>query len=262
MTKEQLDYYNKCYFGNDEPIPFTTKFNNYVLYIKPVYVKDYGVYAESVGVLLIDKNRINDVRIIQMSYLQFLGELMNDNETYRNALVNVLSFSLDGDFTYTIGYDEKNKIYLGLRDSNTNELVTRISAKEFNQISEIILHYNDMDYDDRIISEDLRNAMEDYYKLKFKDHHIPTLEEKKAFVTIKTGLSMSNLNNMSYRNFELIYNTAQSIDIFFSQRILQASEKYKVEDLVYPLFKERENKFSFLQDADGFKHTLESAART
>lgn len=260
MDKEKLNYYTQYYFANDIPVPFKTKFNNYVLYIKPVTVQLYPFYHDNVGILRINKNQISDARIIQMSYLQYLIEqVLTNDSSYQQMLITILNISFTEEFTFSVGYDDKNKVYLAFNKGE--QTITRISAKEFDKISEIILFYNNRDYDDRYISEDLRKVMNDYYDLKFKNQNIPTLEEKKAFVTYKTGLSMSNLNQMSYRNFELIYNIAVNNDVFFSQRILQASEKYKVEDLVYPLFKKKETPFSFLQDAKQFEDKVSKAAQ-
>ena len=259
MDKDKLDYYTRYYFANDTPVPFKTKFNDYILYIKPIEVQSFPFYHDNVGILLIDKNKISDVRIIQMSYLQYLVEEVLDNPLYQQMLVTILNLSFTEEFEFSVGHDDKNKVFLAFKKDG--ETVTRVTAKEFDKISSIILFYNDINYDDRYVSEDLRKVMNEYYELKFKNQHMPTLEEKKAFITFKTGLSMSTLNHMSYRNFEMIYNTALSNDIFFSQRILQASEKYKVDDLVYPLFKKKDTRFDFLQDGEAFKQMLSQAAK-
>ena len=90
---------------------------------------------------------------------------------------------------------------------------------------------------------------------------MPTLEEKKAFLSFKSGLTLQQINEMTYRFFEIAYTQCVNVDVFFSQKILQASEKYKVDDLVYPLFKKKDSQFDFLQDAETFKNTLSKAAR-
>jgi hypothetical protein len=45
-----------------------------------------------------------------------------------------------------------------------------------------------------------------------------------------------------------------------SRKILQASEKYKVDDVNHPLF-EKHSKFDFLQDAKQFEETVASAGK-
>ena len=137
-------------------------------------------------------------------------------------------------------------------------------SKEFDKIKEIILCYNDKDYDGRYISEDMRKAMEDYYSIKFRNNysHIPTLEERKLFVSFKSGLTLQQINDMAYRHFDIMYNQCIDNDLFFSQKIIQASEKYKVneDEIVYPLFK-KNDKFSFLQNADNFEKKVSAAAK-
>lgn len=259
MDKDKLKYYERYYFANSEPIPFQIKDNNYILHIKPVTVKMYPFYQDNINILLIDKNRIGSVEIIQMSYLQYLIDIVCQEEAYQRALVTILNLSLGEEYIYTVGHLDNGRPYLGV--VKDGELLCKISPKEFDKISEIILYYNDRHFDNSYISEDIRQAMEDYYKLKFKDTYMPTLEERKAFVSFKSGLTLNEINDLTYRYFDLIYNTCIDNDMFFSQKIIQASEKYKVNDneIVYPLFKKKNDKLGFLQDADNFKKTLEKA---
>ena len=58
-----------------------------------------------------------------------------------------------------------------------------------------------------------------------------------------------------------MYNQCVSNDLFFSQKILQASEKYKIDDLVYPLFKKKDSRFDFLQNAEKFEKKVSAAAQ-
>lgn len=261
VDSKQLEIYQKYYFANGTPVPFKVKDNNNVLHIRPVTVSMFPFYHDNVGILLIDKNRISDAKIISMSYLQYLVDIVCQEEQYQRALVTILNISLGDEYTYTIGHFENGKAYLGVYQNE--ELLCRITAKEFDKISEIILYYNDIDYDNSVISEDLRKAMEDYYSLKYKDNYIPTLEEKKAFVSFKSGLTLQEINDMSYRYFDLVYKHCYNVDLFFSQKIIQASEKYKVNDneIVYPLFKKKSSKFDFLQDADRFEQKVSAAAK-
>ena len=264
MDDKTLEFYQKYYFPNAKPIPFKVKNNNYTLFIKPIMVEDISFYFDNVGILHIDKNSVNDAKIISMSYLQFLVEiLLQQNEEYQRALTKILNLSLGEEYSFTIGHFENGKVFLGIQDENKEE-ICKINAKEFDKIKEIILCYNDKDYDGRYISEDMRKAMEDYYSIKFRNNysHIPTLEERKLFVSFKSGLTLSQINEMSYRHFDIMYNQCVANDLFFSQKIIQASEKYKVneDEIVYPLFK-KNDKFSFLQNADNFEKKVSAAAK-
>ena len=170
-------------------------------------------------------------------------------------------FDVRDKFGWMMGFG-MSEIYC-TEDENKEE-VCKINAKEFDKIKEIILCYNDKDYDGRYISEDMRKAMEDYYSIKFRNNysHIPTLEERKLFVSFKSGLTLQQINDMAYRHFDIMYNQCIDNDLFFSQKIIQASEKYKVneDEIVYPLFK-KNDKFSFLQNADNFEKKVSAAAK-
>ena len=259
VDKETLDFYETYYFTNEEPVPFELKYNQCVINIYPVKVKDYPKYLKSVNVLQIDKNKINDVKVIQMSYLQFLMEVVLKNEMYQQMLYNVLSLSLGDKYDYKIIRDN-NKYFLCLMLNE--EMVAKVSSKEFNKISDIIIHYNDRTYDGIEISEDLRKVMEEYYSIKFRNQHYPSLEEKKAFVSAKNGMTLNEINQMSYRYFDFIYDSCVSNDLYFAKKMIQASEKYKVdEDVVHPLFDKKASKFDFLRDAKSFEDKVASQGR-
>ena len=174
-------------------------------------------------------------------------------------LLTILNLSLGEEYEYILGHNDKGKIYLGIKQNGI--LLHTITAKEFDKISEIILYYNNPNYNDAEISEDMRKAMDEYYSLKFKNQNMPTLEEQKAFLSFKSGLTLKEINDMSYRFFDILYNHCINVDLFFSQKIIQASEKYKVDDLVYPLFKKKDTQFDFLQDAQTFEKQLSAAAQ-
>ena len=185
MDNDKLKYYERYYFANSEPVPFKVKDNDYIIHIKPVTVKMYPFYQDNINILLIDKNRIGNVEIIQMSYLQYLTDVVLQQKEYQQALLTILSLSIGDEYKYLIGHNDNGKPYLAI--SQDGNILCKITPKEFDKISEIILFYNDRQFDNRYLSEDMRKAMEEYYSIKFKDSYMPTLEEKKAFVSFKSG---------------------------------------------------------------------------
>ena len=67
---------------------------------------------------------------------------------------------------------------------------------------------------------------------------------------------------MSYRYFDFVYNSCVSNDLYFAQKMIQASYKYKVDkDVVHPLFEEKASKFDFLQDAQSFENKVASQGK-
>jgi hypothetical protein len=122
-----------------------------------------------------------------------------------------------------------------------------ISSKEFDDISKIIQAQNDPNYDDRYVSPEVKELMQDYYKTKYKDVVSPSLEKKKAFVSSKTGKTFSQLNDIPYREFELIYDACKDSEIYIGQKIIQGSYKYEVkEDIKHPLFEPKKDPYEEL----------------
>ena len=74
----------------------------------------YPFYQDNINILLIDKNRIGNVDIIQMSYLQYLIDVVFQNKDYQRALVTILNLSLGDEYIYTVGHLDNGKPYLGL----------------------------------------------------------------------------------------------------------------------------------------------------
>ena len=147
VDDKTLKYYEQYYFVNETPIPFKVKDNNYILYIRPVKVSMFPFYHDNVGILHIDKNRIGDVKIISMSYLQYLIDIVcKQDDEYQQALVTILNISLGDEYNYTMGHFENGKVYLGVYQDD--ELLCRITSKEFDKISEIILYTTVFDYHD------------------------------------------------------------------------------------------------------------------
>ena len=112
-----------------------------------------------------------------------------------------------------------------------------ITPKEFDEISKIILNQNDAHYDGRYVSPDVKELMNEYYKVKYSNTRSPSLEEKKAFITSKTGIDINTINEMTYRYFDLVYSSSVNNDLYFAQKMVQCSYKYDVkEDVRHPLF--------------------------
>jgi ribosomal protein L31 len=55
-----------------------------------------------------------------------------------------------------------------------------------------------------------------------------------------------------------VYESTLGSEIYISQKIIQASEKYKVDDFQHPLFTEKKNKVDevFSTDAEQFKNKI------
>lgn len=243
------------YFQNDYPCPYTLKNGGDIL-IYPILVKDYSLYEYYKQIMELDKNSINDIEIIQMSYLDFLvGMVFKEHKEESSKLYGLLNLILKEENILIVEKDKKYHIVIADDEDNIKYI---IKSKELEEIYKISCYQNDINYEDIRYSEDVKQAINDYYTLKYKNSHSPTLEEMKAFVTSKIGVLMKDLNEMSYRNFFMVYESALGSEMYIGQKIIQASEKYKVDDFQHPLFTEKKNKLDevFSTDAEQFTNKI------
>lgn len=229
------------YFCNGYNVPYNIK-NGGIIEIKPILVKDYPFYESSKGLLEINKNEINDINVIKMSYLEFIFNLIVMDATYNNALIELCKLAL-GYEKIAVGTHNDKKCLLLCDEDNIVKYI--ITSKEFDEISKIILNQNDANYDNRYVNPEVKELMAEYYKVKHHDVRNPSLEEKKAYVVSKTGMGINQLNDMSYRLFDLIYNSCVNSEIYFAQKMVQCSYKYEVkEDVKHPLFEPKKDPYA------------------
>lgn len=248
------------YFSNNEPCSYELKCGGKIL-IYPIKVKDYQIYEIYNQILQINKNELNDINIVQMSYLQFLVEsLFLQDEKYKYQLSWILDKCLR--YEYISFEYNKGKIVICLLKKKENDFIIDkiINKKEFDEIIKIILNQNNPNYDDRYISLEVRKMVEEYYKIKYKNTEHPNLEKQKAFVSSKIGITSKDLNELNYREFIQIYQANVDSEIYFGDKIIQASYKYEVkENVLHPLFVKQKDKYeeAFGGDYDQFKKKLE-----
>lgn len=253
-----IDRLELMYFQNDEPIPYYLKnsvdengnmsTDGYKLLIKPIKVKDWSIFNNCIDILMHELQDYNSVEIIQMSYLEFIINILLDKVSDEQISEN--AFKLSTILSMALGIYEarkgmfRNKPCLTLHNEN-GDVVSLITPKEFNELKKIILFQNIINYDDRYLSPEIKKEIEEYEKIKYSNENIvnPTLEKQKVFVISKTGISMKDINDMTYRTFTQVYNYNVNVDLYFAQKILQASQKYDMkEDAIHPLFKKEEDR--------------------
>ena len=221
------------YFCNSYDVPYKVKEGG-ELNIKPILVKDYPYYETAKNILEIPKNETNNIEVIKMSYLEFLFNIIDTNDLYKSFFVKICELCFN--YVNIAIIRHKKKRCLALCDEE--EIVKYIiTPKEFDEIIKIILNQNDAHYDGRYVNPDVRELMNEYYKVKYSNTRSPSLEEKKAFITSKTGIDINTINEMTYRYFDLVYSSSVNNDLYFAQKMVQCSYKYDVkEDVRHPLF--------------------------
>lgn len=253
-----LEKLRLLYFQNEEPVPYSLKCG-YQLNIVPMKVKDWGYFEYSVPVLTIRKNEIEDPNIMRMNYLQFLHEVViPSDEIYYAMFCNILSKSLLESKFYLSKDKGRSVVVLGDDFGSVKAIIT---PKEFDEISKIILYQNMVDYDDRYVSPEIREAMEEYQKMKSKGSNTvsPILEKKKAYVIGKTGMSMVEINDMTYRTFSQVFDSLLESEMFIANKIIQASTKYDTgkENITHPVLTKRIDPYEeMFVDKQAFKGKL------
>lgn len=203
------------------------------LKIKPIVVRDAETFLSAIEVFKIEKNKIPSVEIIQMSYLEFLMGVIAIDEDCRDAFLTLLSLTLglkydeekriDGDtfapnellaqninennaFYYINGWDLEVIIHKGR--ASIRLMDATLNASEFDAFRKIVLFQNVEGYDDTEMSEDFRRVVEQYYALKFKGIHNPTLEEKMMAVITSTSYTIDTLAQLPLRSFEKLFDAS------------------------------------------------------
>lgn len=231
------------YFPFDLPVPF--KLNSIQsINIYPVSVQESEIFLSSIDIISIDKNIVSDVNIIQMSYLQFIIELIRNNESLKQKLVNILIICLHLKWPEIIYKENRPCIY-------DKELDITITSKHFDEIKRIILYQNLVHYDDEYINPDVKKAIDDYEKIKSRNIELPTLERKISLITSHTGLSKSEQLKMSFRAHSLLFEEMRNeIEYTLIKPLALYSGKGKeLEDLFFRNKKDKFDKY-FVKESD------------
>lgn len=250
MKIEQIDM---MYFQSSTPVPY--EINNEgiktTLLISPIRVRDWAIYENCISILDINKNEINNPKVIMMSYLEFLVTMIEQGEEQVDMKLRyIIEKSLGEKYMAYKEYKGKKCIVVGLDENKPKCIITH---KDFDNIKRIILYQNIVDYDERYISPDVRKSMEMYNKIKNKGVENPNLEKKKVFIMSKNGMDEEKINNLTYRCFSQIYTSLVDNDLFKANVTLSVNSTDR-SGLIHPQFAKKKDKFEgAFSDADSFK---------
>ena len=230
-----IEYLTRAFFYFDEPVDYKLDENTSIK-IKPVSVRNSEIFLSSINILQIDKNSLPDVKIIQMSYLQFLFEKQLNNAINRQKLFNILFLCLN--FKNPSIVLDKNKKPL-IFDKEKNIL---INSSQFDDIKKIILYQNIIGYDDEYINPELKKSLEESAKLKSRNIDIPTLERKIAIITAHTGISKIEQLNMTYRSHSLLFDEVHG-ETEYTTLYPVAAFAGKADKIDRWIYKQKKNKF-------------------
>ena len=240
-----LDFLAKAYFYFDQPVPYKVE-NEHTIYIKPISVKDSQIFLSSIDLLTIDKNSLPNPEVIQMSYLQFISDILLQGEAKsRNTqkLLNLLVLCLGMKYP-VICRDKKGKPYLV---EGNNEY--QITHKQFDDIKRIILYQNIPNFDDGYINPEAKAAMNQIDILKNQDYEEMTIERRMAIITSHTGVLKKDQLDMTYRSHCLLYEEVCGEVEFTTTRSI-ALLNGKGKEMPHWIHKKKKNKFNdyFISD--------------
>lgn len=221
---------NEFYFKLDEPVNYKE------LTFYPVKMKFYLFFKIFAGCLTLEKNRVPNVKIIKMKYLDYLflvdEELKIDNTIYISYLRELLliCLRLPTEF-YTPNGDKKNTIDFIFQDGHWLIRIynNTYNHNDFMNIRDIICEQNLIDLPDETIHPDLLkkyNAWKGFMKktgrLKEQD-----IEDLIMCVCAETSYTEKQIKEMSIRFF---FNLLDRIGFIM---------QYKINSLLSPHLDEK-----------------------
>jgi hypothetical protein len=259
---KDINKYVEYFATLDKPIEYKQ------LQINLFKVKDYYDFMYAIDILTQEKNKIPDVKILQMSYLQYvttvlfnenidvIGEFYKTGSLWKYKFMLLLTKSFDcNEREIQFFVNNKGKVFLKIKG-------VEISAKEFNEIKDIILFGNFKDYEDESkINDDVKKALRDRNEILNKNKVYPSLEKQIMFVLRDSKINKSELLNMSYRDFNILYDISIEDREYILNNLRDMSGKtYDIKDkeaLEHYMYKNKHNPYKDLfRNSDDVRNEL------
>lgn len=265
------------YRAFDEPIPY----NGLLIY--PIKAKDYYEFISCLDILDIQKNKIPDVKIIQMSYLEFVfGLILNDIE-WRKKFISIITLCFHaelekcdnnriekGAFWNELGKNGELVFHLNGYSidfiERENELKLCLKGLEFNALDfdaliKYIHYQNIYDYFDEFVSEDVQEVVEKFYAMKNKGVKPPTFEEKVITIMSELGKTKQEIGDMSMISIEQLFRTILKHTDYVVEHTYRANTMTdkKLPDIEHWAYKSNKERFAdVFVNAETFKNTNQS----
>lgn len=261
------------YVTLDEPVLYKG------LNIHPIFVKDWCKFMSACDILNIDKTQTNDIDIIQMSYLKYMLELILSDNVWKNKFLIILDlcFNIQFDEKYFLKDFDVDEILFTKKDEENSDIFINgynvkfhldgkvkanivlddkeFNATEFKEMIRIIMYQNFIDYDDTPMSDDFKEIIENFNRLKKNKIVEPSIEDKITVMMAKNGYTKNEIENLSYRKFEKMFNIIVGEDDYLIGSIAQIhGAKCDVEHWIY---KNNKQKYSeMFKDLDEYKKKI------
>ena len=182
------------FFAFDLPIEYKG------LKIYPAIMEDYYEFDFLVKSIVMEKNSIPDVKIITMTYLEYLYRYTTKDTPYALFFRELLALVLRIDSNrIELKFNEKVKpIFLVDKKEYDSD--------DFENIKLIICEQNMVEIPDETIQKEIRDKMEEAKRLKAKmsKTKMGSLEDLVIAVLISTSFKIDDIYNLSIRKFNKI----------------------------------------------------------
>ena len=225
----------------------------------PVLVGDSIRFTNAVDCLRIPKNETPDVEIIQMSYLEFLMVLILKNEDILEQFLTIIELCFGIKCAEEHMQDKENfakdellmqklpngdtDFYINGRDlliqfKGRNVSLTlngcKFTPSQFDKLRHIVLFQNLMDYDGVEMSADFKKVLNDFYKVKNRGIHQPTIEEKMADVSTNSPYTLQDIKMLPMRSFDMMFESVlRKIDYMANKSLEPHLKSGSIEHWVY-----------------------------
>lgn len=227
-----IDFLQKAYFAFDEPVPYTI--NDKVIEITPIKLKDSEIFLASIIIFQHDKNSSPSVEIIQMSYLQYMIEvLMPHDEVFIDKMANVLHlcFGIDD---WKVVKNDKGKYVLIDR---THDI--ELTSKKLEELVRIACYQNILHYDDAYVNPEFKKMMEKVDSVKNFNREFPSIERRMYIIEAHTGITKQEQKTMTFREHQGLFEEVVGEVEFNTTRAISLYAGKEVPHWVYPPKKQK-----------------------
>jgi len=186
------------FYTFDEPVPYKS------ITLYPVKVKDFDIFYKCVQVLALEKNSIPDIKIISMSYLEYIyylhdkvkGEKEIDYLILLDILLKLCMNDKESKMILKYGRNKKDKPVLEIDGKLFDEL-------DFEEIKTIICDQNLVTLPDETVQKVVRDKMEEARKYKegLSGNKPASFEDTMLCLIISTNMSLEQVKELSLRKF-------------------------------------------------------------
>ena len=198
MAKNKISKYEVSYIF-DEPV----KYKNLTIY--PALVKEYLQFFYYAECFTLDKNSVNDAKVISMTYLDYMYSESTTEHHYISFFDAILKIvTRNPELKTRYGRNEKNKPVFFVDDTEYN-------STDFEEIKTIICEYNDVELPDDTIQKEIRDNMQKARELRSKNNmKLAPFEDQIVCVLISSSLSLEQIYNLPIRKFLKILERADA----------------------------------------------------